>query len=167
MTQQLKIAAADHRRTALDQTDDRVADRRSLPRFRSDAIPAVKRDGDLAVTGAVRPAVRRLQHQAQSAALLACHARIGRHRASSDRTPIAGQSFEPVKYIVVERDQRGQRSLRCSTRKEKKLGNRALDINGITTFGSMATLPRSRRQAGRKLREEFGTLREDQNTRID
>lgn len=145
MTQQLKIAAADHRRTAPDQADDRVADRRSLPGFRSDAIPAVKRDGDLAVTGAVRPAVRRLQHQTQPTALLARHTRIGRHRTSLGRTPIARHSFEPAKRIAIEWDQRGQRTVRGAIRKDKELGDGALDINGITPFGSRVTLPPSRR----------------------
>lgn len=167
MTQQLKIAAADHRRTALDQADDRVADRGGLPGFCGDAIPAVNRDGDLAVAGAVRPAVRRLQHQAQSAALLARHARVGWHQAASGRTPIADQSFEPAKYIVVERDQCCQGLLRRSTREEKKLRDDALYINGIATFGSRATLAGPDRWNEWEMWEEFGALRQDQNSRID
>ncbi len=49
MTEQVQIAAGDHRVAPLDKADNGVAERRCLPGFGGDTVVAIDRDGDFAI----------------------------------------------------------------------------------------------------------------------
>ncbi|MDQ0470081.1 hypothetical protein QO011_003097 [Labrys wisconsinensis] len=83
MAQELPVAAAYHNGGAFDQSDNGVAQRRSLPRIGGDARISEYRLGDFAIAGAVLAAVGCLQHQPQASSLLFGYARVFDRRASA------------------------------------------------------------------------------------
>lgn len=65
--------------------------------------------GDVAVASAVHPPVNRLQHVAGAAALLGGQAGVGGNRATEPGAQQPGDGVQPIRAILVERNQGGER----------------------------------------------------------
>jgi len=143
MAQQLEIAAADQGGAAFDKADHHVAQRRGLPGFGGDALAAEENRSDLAIARAIRPAVGRLHHQAQTAALLRGHAFVGWHRATLSRLPQSDERLDTAKNVVIQRDQCGQRPAGIAIREEQHLSVgailRLVADDDIAPLGAIAT----------------------------
>lgn len=76
--EQPAVAAFDKGGGALNQPDDRVAERGCSPGLRGDALGTEHGNRDFPVAGAVAAAIGRLHHLAHPPSLIGCHARIVR-----------------------------------------------------------------------------------------
>lgn len=92
--------------------------------------------GDVACCGVPRPAVGRLEHEAELASLLTCQARIGRNDASVERPPEALHLLEPVERVEIERHQSDERDAGRRIVEDKELGiGSAVAMAQMTTIG--------------------------------
>lgn len=119
MAQQLQIIAVNEGKTAFDEGDDGIAQRRCLPGLGVDARRAVDRDGDLAIACAVHMTVGGAELEPEAPPLLGGHARIARRRAAEPDARHARQGIDAVEDLAVERNQRGELVVWNSVGKEK------------------------------------------------
>lgn len=77
--------------------------------------------GDVAVASAVHPPVNRLQHVAGAAALLGGQAGVGGNRATEPGAQQPGDGVQPIRAILVERNQGGERLTGGGWCKEEQL----------------------------------------------
>lgn len=103
MAQKVLIAAIDERGGGSDKGDDRGAQSRCLPRLGPYAVLSVDRDGNLAIGRVVGVSVSGLHHQAEAPALIRRHPGVSARRFRSQRVPEPENGFEPVRQIVVKR----------------------------------------------------------------
>lgn len=110
MAQEIVIAAIDERGRGSDKGDDRGAQGRCLPRLGPNAVLSVDRDGNLAIGSLIGVAVCGLHHQAEAPALMRRHPWVAARRFRGQHVPESENGFEPVRQIVVKRqDDRGLR----------------------------------------------------------
>lgn len=102
------VATSDHSEAVPDEADGGVAQRRSFPRLRSDAINAEDDAGDFTIARAVHVAVNRLKHVAIAAALLASQPAVLGDRPPLKRSQKAIGRLDPVEPVRIQRDQRCQ-----------------------------------------------------------
>ena len=129
MAQENAIAAGDHGEGILDKVHGRVAQRRGLPGIGRNAGHAVNDVRDLTVGRAVHAPVDRLQHVADTPALLAGQAGIGRYGAAKQGFEQTLNGFEPVEAVEIERDQRGKGFAAGNACQPQEMEN--LPISGI------------------------------------
>lgn len=109
MTQKLTIPALDHGQAIAHEILDDVSERRCFPRLVGDATHTEKGFGNLAVAGAVRPAIDGLQHMARASQLLVGQSGILWHGAPMQRLDEAADRFDPIEAVCVEGHKSRQR----------------------------------------------------------
>ena len=104
MAQQASITAGDHGKAAAHEVHRRKPARGCFPGFIGKIARAEQCHGDVAVAGAAETTVDGLQHASRTLTLLPREPRVGRDRATMERTQEAGDGLEPIEAFGAERD---------------------------------------------------------------
>lgn len=166
MAQELEVVAADHRDAALDEADHRVAERRGLPRLGGNAFVAIERHRDLAVARTPPPPVGSLHHQPQAPAPGACQPCVGRHGAPSRAAPESDERLDAPGKIVVDGNERGERTSRGGAWEDQDLRGRGLRAEGVSSSVGFANVAKALKWPGRPGSQHVGTGHEDEDGRI-
>lgn len=119
VAKELQIAAINEEKSAFDEGDDGIAQRRCPPGLGVDARRAVDRDGDLAIGRAVHMAVGGAQLEPETPPLLGGHARIALRRAADPDARHSRQGVDAVEDVGIERNQRRELVVWNGAGKEK------------------------------------------------
>lgn len=104
MAQQASIAASDHGEAAAHKFHGGEPARGCFPGFIGKVARAEQGHGDFAIAGAAETTVNGLQHPSRTLTLLPREPRVGRDRATMERTQETGDGLEPIEPFGAERD---------------------------------------------------------------
>ena len=111
MTQQLTIAASDHGKAALNQTDNAVAQGGGFPVLCTDALDAIDDVGDLAIGGAAPAPIGGLKHVPVAPPLLRRQPAVIGNGSSLQGAQEVVDRFDPVVAVGIKRHKRRERSV--------------------------------------------------------